>query len=204
MNAAGIVLLISYPVLVHAYSITFSSLFLWLAVMAFVLVNACIFFRYKQPIARLLLVTFTSALLLAGVNDLGHLVLKLNPVLINAALAWFFFYTTTGTHTPIITRFARLIGDDLDPETRRYTRMVTIAWAICFAGLAIESAMLAAWAPLQTWSLITGFVNYIFVGMLFPLEYALRRYCLPHQKRTGFCSFIRSLVRADYRLLLTD
>ena len=190
--------------MVHAYSTTSVSLFLSLAIGVLFALGLLVLFSCRQLVCRTLLVSVLVLLAFAVAGDWGQFLLKLNPVLVNMALAWLFFCTTLGTRTPLITRFASAIGDELDAATRRYTRVVTIVWAVFFALLGLESALLAVWASPQSWSLITGFLNYVLVGAVFPIEYCARRYFLPHQTRKGFCAFVKSLMQADFRRLLVD
>lgn len=47
-------------------------------------------------------------------------------------------------------------------------------WTAFFAGITIESVLLAAYVSLETWSLFTNILNYIFIAMLFVGDYLCR------------------------------
>ncbi len=145
-----------------------------------------------------------ASVVLIGCNDQGPWLIKMNPVLINLLLAGFFAHTLFGQRLPLITRIAQSMGDEVDTATRHYTRSLTLVWAVFFVLLALESAVLAMWASLEIWSLMTGFVNYIFVGLFFIIEFLVRRRLLPRQTRKGFGYFIFSLARSYYRKLCAN
>lgn len=140
---------------------------------------------------------------LAGAGDSGALsVLYALPVLINLALGLAFWSSLQAGRTPLITRIAELLGDPITPARSRYTRRVTLAWAVFFALMALTSALLAALAPPALWSLFANGVNYALVGLMFLAEYRLRGVLLDEPTRGGFVGFVRRLTRLDYAALL--
>jgi uncharacterized membrane protein len=116
-----------------------------------------------------------GALALAAAAVAGNAVLplKLYPVLVNAALLAAFGYSL---HKPpsMVERLARLREPDLPPAAIGYTRRVTQVWCVFFVingGIAAGTALYASEA---LWSLYTGVVSYVFMGILFGGEYLLR------------------------------
>jgi uncharacterized membrane protein len=87
---------------------------------------------------------------------------------------WFFARTLRAGREPLVTSIARFVHGTLTPEIERYTRAVTAAWCVFFAGMAITSAALAAFAPLAVWSLFANLLAYPLVGLMFAAEYAIR------------------------------
>ena len=103
--------------------------------------------------------------------------------------------------TPLVARVAAIWRGDLDTQVARYTRRVTVAWAIFFAIMAIESAILALFAPTHIWSLFTNCINYLLVLLFFVVEYQLRFHFLPRHEHLSFADFCRLLVSIDLRRL---
>lgn len=131
-----------------------------------------------------------------------QVVLFLPPVLINLLLCFLFVRTLRAGATPLISAFAKAVhGHELDEMARHYTRAVTQLWVGLFILLALESLLLALFAPLEIWSLFTNFVNYILVLLVFIVEYQVRIRRLPHLKHSGFIGFMRLLGTIDLRAL---
>ncbi len=140
------------------------------------------------------------ALLAATFESSEQLLLYLTPVLINATLAVFFGRTLLPGETPIITRFSILLRGKLEPGVVRYTRRVTQVWTLFFILLALESLLLALFAPLEIWSLFANILNYLLAGLLFAGEYFFRVHHLRDLEHPGFTRFVRNLSRVDPRV----
>ena len=100
--------------------------------------------------------------------------LKLYPVLVNAALLAGFGYSLF-VPPSMVERLARLREPDLPPAAVAYTRRVTQVWCLFFVAngaLALGTALLASEA---VWSLYTGVIAYLLMGLLFGGEYLVRR-----------------------------
>jgi uncharacterized membrane protein len=116
-----------------------------------------------------------GALALAGLAVAANamLPLKLYPVLVNAALLAAFGYSLAAPPS-MVERFARLREPDLPPAAIGYTRRVTQVWCGFFVmngSLALGTAL---WASDALWSLYTGLVSYLLMGLLFGAEYLFR------------------------------
>lgn len=104
------------------------------------------------------------------------------PVLVNLGLGLFFWQSLRLPGEALVSRLARLIRQaPLPPEQLRYTRWVTGIWAVFFFLMALESMLLALFAPLSLWSFFTNVMNNVFVVALFLVEYAYRRMRFPDQ-----------------------
>ncbi|MGH8751788.1 MAG: hypothetical protein ACREUV_08795 [Burkholderiales bacterium] len=160
-----------YPALNH-YAVTHGQFGLALGALTGVLICAglCLPGKAKWllalPAPLLLLLYFVSA------EDL----LTVPPVLINFLVCVFFAHSLARGEEPVISRIARIERGELDAALTRYTRRLTLIWAVFFALMAITSALLALWAPLPVWSLFTNLVNYLLVGLLFFGEFVYRRW----------------------------
>jgi uncharacterized membrane protein len=95
------------------------------------------------------------------------------PVLINLALLFGFASSLRGV--PMVERFARLQNPALSPEQLRYCRTVTVIWCGFFVLNASLSAAVAVWGSLRLWSLYTGLIAYVLMGMLGGTEYVVRK-----------------------------
>jgi uncharacterized membrane protein len=116
-----------------------------------------------------------GALALAAAAVLGNaaLPLKLYPVLVNGALLVAFGYSL-GKPPSMVERLARLREPDLPPAAIGYTRRVTQVWCVFFAINGAIAMGTALYASEAIWSLYTGVVSYLFMGLLFGGEYLLR------------------------------
>ncbi len=123
------------------------------------------------------------------------------PVAINSSLFTLFSSTMMPGNTPLITAYVELQYDSVTPEMRHYTRRVTAVWSVFFALMALQSLLLALFAPVHIWSLFTNCLNYLFVMALFAVEYSIRRRVLRNRRHQGFIRFLGNLLRTDFRRL---
>lgn len=116
-----------------------------------------------------------GALALAGCAVWANalLPLKLYPVLVNLALLAAFGHSLT-TPVSMVERLARLREPDLPPAAVEYTRRVTQVWCFFFALNGAIALATALWASEAIWSLYTGVVAYLLMGLLFAGEYLMR------------------------------
>lgn len=176
---------VDVPALIFA---SFSVLYPLIAVMllrtvgatgALVLVMLMLAGRLLLPLLRRVPLSLTIALIpvLVAMTIIGlfdrELSLRLYPVFVNAALLVVFAVSLARPPT-IAERFARAMEPDLPEEGVRYTRTVTMVWAVFFA----VNGSIALWTVLQqgwhVWILYNGFVAYVAAGLLFAGEYLVR------------------------------
>lgn len=96
------------------------------------------------------------------------------PVLVNLMLLANFAATLRGP-VSMIERFARMQEPELPPGGEAYCRKVTIVWCWFFVANAAMSAALALWAPVAWWSLYVGGIAYLLIGLMFTVEYIVRK-----------------------------
>ena len=171
--------LIAFPLTLHVLVLA-GQAGLALALMAVVyLALLAPLFRqlYKrQPAAAtgmLILLCSLMALLAWQLDKLA--LLYLPPVAINLWLMLLFGATLRKDSTPLISRIARLERGELTPELAAYTRRLTWIWTWLFLGMALESLLLALFAPLTLWSWFVNVWNYVLVATLFLGEQLYRR-----------------------------
>lgn len=112
------------------------------------------------------------------------------------SLAWLFTRSLAGDRQPLVTRLARFArGGDMPPSVIRYTRGVTVAWAVFFAAEAIVSTALFFTQSRETWSVFVNLLQWPLVAVAFACEYVVRLCSLRDVRHTspmqGFRSFVR-------------
>ena len=131
-------------------------------------------FSGKQtPLSRTLTTVALLFCLLLGLAGEPAL-LRWYPVLITLALLGLFAGSLC-SGMPIIERLARLSEPELPPAAVRYTRQVTWVWVGYFVVNASIASGLALWAPLSWWTLYTGLIAYLLMGLLFAGEWLVRQ-----------------------------
>ncbi len=99
--------------------------------------------------------------------------LKLYPVAISAGMLALFGYSLVKPPS-MIERMARLTDPALPAYAIAYTRRVTQVWCVFFALNGSIALATALWASQAAWSLYTGVLSYIAMGVLFGAEYMVR------------------------------
>jgi len=110
---------------------------------------------------------------------------------INGALAILFGRTLFGQRTALITRFAAIVHENMPPEQIRYTRQVTVAWTLFFAGVTLTSIVLFLFAPIEVWSFFANILSLPLLILMFAAEYMVRLQRLPHIKHVSLADTLR-------------
>lgn len=111
------------------------------------------------------------------------------------ALLWLFGRTLRRGRDPLVSRVARRVHGALAPELEAYTRSVTLAWCVFFAGQVTVSALLFAFAPLEAWSLFVNVLNVPLIALMFGSEYLYRMTHYPDHPRTTLPGMLRAFAR---------
>lgn len=116
-----------------------------------------------------------GAIVLAGGAVWANVMLplKLYPVLVNAALLAAFAFSLASPPS-MIERLARLREAHLSPAAIGYTRRVTMVWCGFFVVNGAIALGTALWATPVVWSLYTGVIAYLLMGLLFGIEFLFR------------------------------
>jgi uncharacterized membrane protein len=117
------------------------------------------------------------------------------PVLINFAFAAFFATSLAPGRDPVISRYARRERGTLEPDLARYTRTLTVLWAVFLAAMGIVAAVLAVASPLAVWSLFCNVISYALVATFLLGEYAYRRLRFRHYRHASLAAFLRNVAR---------
>ena len=76
---------------------------------------------------------------------------------------------------PIAERIARSRVPDLPQPAVAYTRKVTRAWCVFFAGNALVALWTALWCSDRVWFTYNGIIAYALAGLMFAGEWLVRR-----------------------------
>ena len=99
---------------------------------------------------------------------------KAYPIAVSLGFAAVFSHSLR--HPPtVVERFARLTHPNLPPDGIAYCRTVTKVWIAFLLGNALLTAGLSLWGSLAAWTLWTGFLAYLAMGLLFAGEMIVRR-----------------------------
>jgi uncharacterized membrane protein len=108
-----------------------------------------------------------------------------------AIMAFTFGRSLLKGRVPLCTQFADKIHGPLSALELRYTRSVTIAWAVFFLANMAVTFLLFEFAPLRIWSLFVNFLSLPLILLMFVAEYAVRRRVLPQVQRSGLIATLR-------------
>lgn len=121
-----------------------------------------------------------SVILAATLAVEADLAAKLYPVLVSLGLAGLFGASLIWPPT-LIERIARRRTPDLNQRAIAYTRGVTRLWTVFLLANAGTAAALARWGSLELWTLWTGALSYLLIGLLLIGEWGFRRHFLAHR-----------------------
>lgn len=201
MHRLQTILLLCYPLAVHFALLSSKTRWaLWLLV-AVSLVQLLTLLRTAGN-ARWMALAPALVLLLSvmGLLQGNLLALYLPPILISGGLLWLFASTLRTGREPLVTTFARVVFRESDPQQLRYTRRVTQIWSLFFLAMLLETLLLSLFAPLELWSLFANVLNYLFIAILFVVEFGYRRLRFP--QRTPLKTFVQQLANTDWPALV--
>ncbi|HEY0252137.1 MAG TPA: hypothetical protein VGC41_11460, partial [Kofleriaceae bacterium] len=78
--------------------------------------------------------------------------------------------------TPMIENFARMVKPELSDGEVAHCRAWTRIWGLYLIAVAAFGLVLAAYASLKLWTIYVGLISYGLVGVLFAVEYVVRKY----------------------------
>ena len=108
-----------------------------------------------------------------------------------AIMAWSFGRSLFKGRVPLCTQLADKVHGPLSALELRYTRKVTVAWAIFFLTNIALMLLLFEFAPLRIWSLFVNFLSLPLIVLMFAIEFAVRRRVLPQGKRSSLIATLR-------------
>ncbi|MCK6389871.1 MAG: hypothetical protein L6Q40_02445 [Azonexus sp.] len=195
---AVIGLLVAWAVAAHIGSTGEGSpnLTTTLGVGPFVLIIAWLLWRVRQPLLIAAGVGLTSVALFWAWPHLRAnvpLLYYLQHVGSQLALAVFFGRTLFGPGEALITRIARAAAQgEISPLKARYTRQVTLVWALFFLANGLVSTVLFLFASPAIWSLHANVLSGPLMGVMFVAEHLWRIRVLPPAERPSMATAIRA------------
>ncbi len=117
------------------------------------------------------------------------------PILILSGLFILFSQSLLSGQTPLITRYAHILGDNLKEQHLRYNRSLTVAWSVFFLLMALTSILLAIFSTIDTWSLFTHVISYLLIGSFFVIEFIYRKRHFAGEIEDSFFQFIRKIIK---------
>ena len=198
----------AYPVTLHI-AVTFGHLHLALALMAlfylsstYLAFSASIKRNPSRPAVLFGLFVMILPVVLFAFYAQNLTLLYLPPIAINLWFMLIFLLSLTHSDEALISRIARMERGTLNPELTSYTRNLTWIWTALFAIMAVESLLLALYAPLELWSWFANVLNYVFVAMLFTGEYIYRRIRFRHYQHASPLALFRMLKDGGWQRVL--
>lgn len=189
-GAAAVCLYIGYSFLAH-FAAASHTPGVFEAVVAIAPILALAFFlAWRSPRRPLVLALWLAGCMgLYGVSDwlVVHYswVFLLQDAGMQVLLCLAFGRTLLLGQTPLVSQFAAVVHGTLSPGLARYTRKVTWAWTLYFAGMATLSLLLFWLAPIAVWSAFANLLGLPLAVLMFVGEYVVRRCVLPPADLAG-------------------
>ena len=114
---------------------------------------------------------------------------------VHLALAAWFGSTLRPGREALVSALARRVHREFTPEMALYTRQVTLAWVLYFAGMAFASVVLFLAGEFAHWSLLANVLTPMFTAAMFVAEYLLRYRLHPGFERVSLQESVRAYRR---------
>jgi len=176
LKILAVVLFLFYPVLIYCLlkyvSLRIASFILVAVVFANfgsrILANPKTFKSILVQLIGIVTIIVTGAIL----NN-EFFILHL-PVFINLFLLAHFTYTIFSPPC-MIERYASMFQSDLPDAEQVYCRHVTFFWIAFFCFNILVTETIICFGDLALWTLYVGFISYLLIGLIFSIEYIIRK-----------------------------
>jgi uncharacterized membrane protein len=178
MAALQILLGLAYPILIYFALGRFEPRVVAAGLLVLLALRISITARARlASYTRVFWLPVASVGLVAGVTGaLNHpLGLLAAPVLVSGALLAVFALSLWQPQC-IVERFARLQATSFSEEEIRYCRRVTVMWCGFFLANGAVALGLALARNLEAWTLYTGLISYVLIGLVFGSEFIYRQW----------------------------
>lgn len=146
---------------------------------------------------------FSGISLLATIGVIAYFIQQTNieyliylpPILILFSLFILFSQTLLTGQTPLITRYAQMLGDKLEDRHLRYNRSLTIVWSLFFLLMVLTSILLALFSSMDNWSLFTHVISYLLIASFFIIEFFYRKRRFSGEIEGNFFQFIGKIIK---------
>lgn len=163
-----------------------------LVIISLVAIDKCFNQHWYTGLILFLLIAIISYYIRQG--DVQQLV-YFPPILILFSLFMLFSQSLRSGQTPLITRYAIMLGDKLEEKHLRYNRSLTLVWSIFLLSMTTTSIILALFFSIDTWSLFTHVISYVLIAGLFIVEFMYRKYHFAGEIEGGFFQFISKIIK---------
>ncbi|RLB38532.1 MAG: hypothetical protein DRH30_11345 [Deltaproteobacteria bacterium] len=176
VSALRVSAVLGYPVLVYVF---LEGGFEWILmpVVALILVPKIVHWGRQSGASLMtlaaLIIAVLAVLLLARTVG-GRYVFLSVPVFVNLSLLGA-FGATLFMEQSMVERLARMQVDGLSSAEVHYCRQVTFMWCSFFVLNAGATVALSIWGGVDVWALYTGLIAYLLIGVLFVVEYLVRK-----------------------------
>ena len=194
-----IVLIILYLLLAHSAAVFPLPMLTGLALIS---LSAAILLgglKQKQFLVWLSFIAIAVISLTLTWYNKAFYMLYVPPVIISLVFFIVFFNTLLPGKEPLVTAIGEKSRGPLTQEMRRYTKGVTILWALTCGLMFMSSILLPIYAPYELWSLFANFLNYIILAMLFFIEFVYRCWRFPDHDHPSFIDYIKIVIDAEVR-----
>jgi len=154
----------------HRIGVAAATLIGWVIVRTLPIVLSA---RREQRIAALQLPAIALGFAVVGWIADDATFLLILPSATQAAFGIAFLRSLSGV--PLIEHFARMVKPELGAGELAHCRRWTRIWGGYLLVLAALGLALARWASLAVWTVYVGVVTYVLVGVLFAIEYVIRK-----------------------------
>lgn len=195
LNKLSIAMMVFYPLVAFTSLSLNHPLFIigYLLLILFV-ISLDKFLERHWLSASLLFISIAFILYITQQVEFQYL-LFLPPLLIIFSLFVLFSQSLVAGNTPLISLYAKLLGDKLEERHLRYNRKLTILWSVFFFAMGISSILLALFASFDNWSLFTHVISYLLVALFFVIEFMYRKHHFAGEVEGGFFQFIVKIIK---------
>jgi uncharacterized membrane protein len=165
-----------------------------LALAPFLILAASFLWRSQRPVAAAALGLAAGIALYESwprLKDHFSLIYFLQESAMYGLLAAGFARSLRAGDTPLCTRLADRLHGPLTAAESRYTRQVTLAWALLLGAITVATLALFLLAPLAVWSAFDNLVAVPLIAAGFVAEHFIRRRVLPKADRGGILATVR-------------
>ncbi len=215
-----VLLAVAYPVFAHLASARADGGWAAIAMADIVLLLLMEPLLKRRPWSLAVVALCLLALWWISLSRYALMPLLAPPVVFIALATWLFARTLQAGRVPLITRIVEGLytqaGMPMTPALHRYTRQLTVAWALMLSLLALANLALAlcavpsgvlaqlGHAPAlsvtdEQWSVFANVLNYGIVGAFFFIEYQLRIRRFPHRPYRNAGQFVQQMARLGPR-----
>ena len=119
-------------------------------------------------------------------------------VIVNLAISALFALSLLPGRVPLVTQLALLHhGGELPEPLIRYTRILTLIWALLLSAMAIEAGLLAYYVEIATWSWAINFVNPLILVAFFVGQFWYRSVRYHEYGKVSIALAVRGIFGKD-------